>query len=113
MRHFRSGEIKQSHRNSLDEHWRSKECARQQIESSRELIAASKKLLVELVPHAGHPQLRAMLTHAECRAFARVFKARAVEQDIPARTAAVMKNIANSLSALASQLEMLGETTGR
>jgi hypothetical protein len=113
MRHFRSGEIKQSHRNSLDEHWRSKECARQQIESSRELIAASRKLLVELVPNAGQPQLRAMLTNAECRAFARVFKARAAEPEIPARRAAVMKNIAHSLSALASQLEMLTEITGK
>jgi hypothetical protein len=111
MRHDRSGEIEQSHRNSFDERWHSKKSARQQIESSRELIAASKKLLVELAPNAGRPQ--AMLTHAECRAFARVFKAKAAETDISARSAAVMKNIAHSLSALASQLEMLTEATGR
>jgi len=51
-----------------------------------------------------------MLTHAECRAFARVFKAKAAGTDTSARTTAIMNNIAHSLSGLASQLEMLTET---
>jgi hypothetical protein len=113
MRHFRHGEIEQSHRNSLDEYWYSKKSARQQIESSRERIAASTELLLKLAPSEGQPQVHAMLTHAECRALARVFKAKAAETDTSARTAAIMKNIAHSLSGLASQLEMLTETNGQ
>src|SRR3954465_13208619 len=103
MRHFRHGEIEQSHRNSLDEYWYSKKSAHQQIESSRERIAESTELLIKLASSEGQPH--AMLTHAECRAFARGFKAKAAETDTSARTAAIMKNIAHSLSGLASQLE--------
>jgi hypothetical protein len=112
MRHFRREEIEQRHRNSPDEYWYSKKSARQQIESSRERIAASTELLIKLAPSEGPRQVHAMLTHAECRAFARVFKAKAAETDTSARTTAIMNNIAHSLSGLASQLEMLTETNG-
>jgi hypothetical protein len=112
MRHFRIGEVDPSHRNSLDEHWHSKKSTCEQIGRSRELVAASKTLLAELTTNVEHPRIRAMLTHAECKAFATVFRARAAETDVPARSATIMKNIARSLSGLASQLEMLTETTG-
>ena len=86
---------------------------RQQIESSRERIAASTELLIKLAPSERQPQVRPMLTEAECQAFASVFKAKAAETDTSARTTAIMNNIAHSLSGLASQLEMLTETNGQ
>ena len=106
MRCYRTGEIEQGHANPSD-NWHSKESARQQVAHSREQIAASRDLLREVDPITELPQVRAMITHAECRALATAFKAKAAETNNSARTAAIMKNIARSLSGLASQLEML------
>ena len=48
-----------------------------------------------------------MLTAAECRRLAKVYRDQANEIRIHPRTASVLNNIASSFSGLASQLEML------
>ncbi|WP_342732707.1 hypothetical protein [Bradyrhizobium sp. B117] len=53
---------------------------------------------------------RSLPSAAECRALARAFNGKATEAGLPARTATILKSISRSLSALASQLEMLGDT---
>jgi hypothetical protein len=52
-----------------------------------------------------------MLSAAECRELARNCRSQAEEPGISSRRASLLRNIANSFSGLASQLEMLASDT--
>ncbi|HTO62201.1 MAG TPA: hypothetical protein VMM15_13210 [Bradyrhizobium sp.] len=111
MRHYASKKVEQGYLDTLDAHPHSKEHAREQIERSRTQLVVSEEILSRPVPNAWHPEGRAMLTAAESRALADVFRSRAAEPGLPIRTATIMKNIAHSLAGLASQLELLTSAT--
>lgn len=48
-----------------------------------------------------------MLTATECRKLAKVYRDQAGEGDISQKRSSILKNVANSLTALGSQLEIL------
>jgi hypothetical protein len=110
MRHYPSKQLEKGHLDTFDVHPHSGEHVREQIERSRARLALSAEILSQPVPKFRHPKDPAMLTAAECRAFAGAFKSKAAKPGLPIRTATIMKNISRSFAGLASQLELLTDT---
>ncbi|MGY3130065.1 hypothetical protein ACVWZM_000747 [Bradyrhizobium sp. USDA 4501] len=50
-----------------------------------------------------------MLTVTQCRELAQSYRSQVKDPAVPPKTAAICRNIANSLTGLAKQLEMLDE----